>query len=100
MGSTSFDVMSSRLLTGLVMDDVSAGTEAATDDESSDGAGSDSIKWLPPKRFNDSTSIECFASSVAFPFGFLIKRNVRLLFQSEHEIAHVPGLNEIGQIMN
>lgn len=63
----------------LTLDEVSDGKEdigmaTAADDDSDDGAGNDSVKWLLlllPSRFSESTSIGFFDESVAFPFGFL-----------------------------
>lgn len=98
-----------------MLEDVSDGKEdigmaAAADDDSDDGAGNDSVKWLLlllPKRFSDSTSIGLFDVTVAFPFGFLessgnAEKGI-FIFLFEREVKHkdhVPGLDEIGQIMN
>src|SRR5690349_18281848 len=60
----------------LTLNEVSDGREdigmaTATGDDSDDGTGNDSVKWLLLNRFSDSMSIGFFDKGVASPFGFL-----------------------------
>lgn len=85
------------------------GMAATAGEDSNDGVGNDSVKWLLPKRLSVSTSIWLFVKGVASPFGFLIEGSnekkgnyfpFQRLKRSVKRKANLPGLDEIGQIMN